>query len=373
MRHLLLLLSMTIAATQLAAQTFKYFAGTLHAHSAFSDGNKDRSTTGVSTPEGSFKFASESENFHFLGISEHNHKKAGMKVPANFKLGQQQAAKVNKNDKFVCLYGMEYGVISGGGHVLVYGVDDLIGWEPDNFDVECARNDYTSLWDIIVDYPGAFATLAHPESNDFQNLLKQPYNKTADKVISGVAIMTGPAFAENTDYISKPAKKFTDYFRAMLAKGYHVGPTVDHDNHNLTFGRMASSRTVVLSQKLHRDSIMKALQEMRFYASADWNTKVSFTINGFPMGKRINTRVPASIRVTVKDEDIDDKTASIKLMYGIPGSNKLSTELTKTTKSDELSFSNNQPKGSVYYYYLEITQTDGNKIFTSPIWVHRLK
>jgi hypothetical protein len=288
--------------TSIHAQEYQYYFGNLHAHTGYSDGNKDGAKTKVKTPAKSFHFAKSSQHFDFLGISEHNHSQAKMKL-ANYSKGLQEADDENEDGRFVCLYGMEFGVISKGGHVLVYGVDQLIGWEESNFDIECDKSDYASLWRIIGDYPNGFATLAHPEKGDFNNLLTAPYSLTADKAICGVAIFTGPAFAKDTTYDYKPAKKFIDYFRGLLAAGYHVGPTVDHDNHFLTFGRMASSRTVVLSTELSRDSLIAAYRDMRFYASTDWNTKVEFTLNGFPMGKRINTRKEASIKVKVTDPD----------------------------------------------------------------------
>jgi len=368
---LLLLCFLLLCHTSPRGQTFQYYFGNLHAHTAYSDGNKDKAATGVKTPAGSYAFAKHSDHLNFLGISEHNHGQAGMKL-LSYNKGLQEAGLANKNGSFVCMYGMEYGVISNGGHVLIYGVDQLIGWEANNFDVECAKSDYTALWDLLADYPDAFVTLAHPENTDFHDLLNGPYNQTADKVICGVAIMTGPAFAKNTDYKSKPAKKFTGYFQGLLAAGYHVGPTVDHDNHYLTFGRMASSRTVVLAGKLDHDSIMGAYRNMRFYASTDWNAQVQFTVNGFPMGSRINTKTKATIKVEVTDPDAGDNIQLIQLMYGQPGSKQLSTPLSAVSNTNTLNFSHNAAKGKLYYYYLEITQNDGDKIYTSPVWVHRL-
>jgi hypothetical protein len=128
----------------------------------------------------------------------------------------------------------------------------------------------------------------------------------------------------------------------------------------------------VLATKLDRDLIMDAYREMRFYASTDWNVEVSFTVNGYPMGKRINTKTAANLQVVVEDKDGGDDVALIKLMHGKPGSKKLSTELARST-SHTLAYKHNLPKSSVYYYYLEITQADGDKVYTSPVWVHRLK
>lgn len=359
---------------QANAQAYKYYYGNLHAHTGFSDGNKDHEKTNVNDPAGSYAFAKNSRNFNFLGISEHNHLSGGTGMHlADYSKGLQQADQANSDGHFVCMYGMEFGVISAGGHVLIYGVDELIGWEDNNFDIKCEQSDYSSLWNIINDHPGAFATLAHPEKTDFNNLLARPYSKAADKAICGVAINTGPAFAEDTNYNKEPAKRFVDYFRGMLAAGYHLGPTIDHDNHYLTFGRMASSRTVVLARVLKRDSIMDAYRQMRFYASEDSNVKVNFTINGFPMGARINTRKDSTaIKVEVTDPGDDIK--SIKVMFGTPGSKVLSTVLPRAsnTNMNKLNVSHHAEKGETFYYYAEIIQKDGNKIYTSPIWVRKL-
>jgi hypothetical protein len=37
---------------------------------------------------------------------------------------------------------MEWGVISNGGHVLVYGTNQLIGWETNNYNVYVPKSNY---------------------------------------------------------------------------------------------------------------------------------------------------------------------------------------------------------------------------------------
>ncbi len=59
------------------------------------------------------------------------------------------------------------------------------------------------------------------------------------------------------------------------------------------------------------------------------------------------------------------------MYYGVPGSNALSTVLTGNSNNSNLTFTHSVAPGAAYYYYLEITQADGNKIWTSPIWVTR--
>ena len=68
----------------------------------------------------------------------------------------------------------------------------------------------------------------------------------ANNAVSGVAIESGPAFSTSTAYNDFPSSlSYLSYFKTLLAKGYHVSPTMDQDNRNLTFGTANSNRLVV--------------------------------------------------------------------------------------------------------------------------------
>ena len=143
-----------------AAQTnYTTYYGNLHAHSAYSDGNKENANA---TPTDNYTYAHTALCFDFLGISEHNHfsstNNPGMLLPL-YALGIQQAqAYTNTHTGFVALFGMEWGVISNGGHVVLYGIDSLIGWETlstgNNYNIFVAKSDYqgpNGLFQQIVD------------------------------------------------------------------------------------------------------------------------------------------------------------------------------------------------------------------------------
>ncbi|NOT50074.1 MAG: CehA/McbA family metallohydrolase [Chitinophagaceae bacterium] len=357
----------------LNAQTYNHYRGNLHAHSAYSDGNKDSTASGVNTPAGCFNYAKGSKAFDYLGVSEHNHyykeENPGMHLE-DFAKGLQQADDENDDGNFVCMYGMEYGTVAAG-HVLIYGYDELIGWEDDNHDVFNKKPDYKTLWQLIADKSGAFATLCHPKNADFQKLLTTPYNSIADDAICGVAIKNGPHSSKLKNYSANPPGTFYSYYKAMLAKGYHLGPTIDHDTHNTVFGRSHQSRTVVLSEELNREDIMDAFREMRFYASEDSNATVEFTINGFPMGSIISDPVTTiEIDVVVTDKTTD-KVQTIKVLTGKPGSNIKATFLSGASSiTSELHVTKTVPLNKAAYYYVEVIQKDGQKIYTSPIWIN---
>ena len=352
------------------AQSYNYYYGNIHAHSSYSDGNQDSMTSQMTTPFQDFTYAKQSQHIDFYGISDHNHAQAGMVSPVNFHKGLRQADSANIDGTFVALYGMEWGVISGGGHVLVYGYDSLIGWEANNYDVFVAKNDYRSLWKKINAKNGAFAYLAHPNSGDYDNILGTAVNQIADNAIVGLAARSGPANSTNTTY-SNPStsNNITDYNNA-LKQGYHLGAGLDHDTHNSVFGRQSAGRLVVLAPSLTRANILDGIKRMRFYSSDDWNVKVNFTINAQPMGSIYTQAGSPTLSVSVSDPD-GENTSSITVYYGIPGSGSIPMVLSSNSGSNTLNYTHTINNNTNYYYYIRVVQSDGNTMWTSPIWYKR--
>ncbi|WP_316800828.1 CehA/McbA family metallohydrolase [Pedobacter frigidisoli] len=344
-----------------------FYYGNLHSHSSYSDGNKDDLTK---KPEDDYAFAKNSMNLDFLGISEHNHTQAGMSL-ANWQPGIDAAKKATTSN-FVALHGMEWGVISGGGHVIVYGIDSLIGWESGENQIYVPKSVYTGSTGLfrIINRHGlnAVATLAHPNTTDFNNI-SATYDLSADSAIVGTALESGPAFSTNTTY-SDPASSmsYLSYYNRMLARGYHLGASIDHDNHNLTFGRHTRARLVVLAPALTENDLLDAIKKMRFYASQDSAAKIVFTINKQPVGSVFKTAGAPLIEV---NSITTSPVTSIKILYGTPGSGVNPVELT-TSSSTNLTYTDNALANlATGYYYADILEADGSRIITSPIWYSR--
>jgi len=361
---------LTFFTVGIKAQIFNHYYGNIHAHSSYSDGNQDSLASQMTTPLQDYNYAKQSQHIDFYGISDHNHAQAGMTSPVKYHRGLSQADSANIDGTFVALYGMEWGVISGGGHVIVYGYDSLIGWEPNNFDVYVAKNDYYSLWKKINAKNNAIAYLAHPNSGDYDNLLNTFVSQNADNAIIGLAARSGPANSTNTTY-SNPStsNNITDYNNA-LKQGYHLGVGLDHDTHNSVFGRQSSGRLVVLAPSLSRANILDGLKRMRFYSSDDWNVKVDFSINMQPMGSVYMQTGSPTLSVNITDPD-GENTSSITVYYGVPGSGSSPGILTSNSNSNTLNYTHSISNSSSYYYYVRVIQSDGNTIWTSPIWYKR--
>ena len=381
---------LTANITTTNAVTNSYYFGTLHSHSDYSDGNKDNPGF---TPADDYLYAMTANCLDYLGISEHNHfstvDNPGNQV-GNYHQGSIQANNfTSTHPNFLALYGMEWGVISGGGHVVIYGdgMDDLFGWETgagvwgpsNNYDVYVPKSTYlgsTGLFKTVNDYIGknTFATLAHPNLTDFNNIAGIAYDAVADNAIVGSAIESGPAFSANTSY-TDPGNfnlgVYLAYFQTLLAKGYHLGPTIDHDNHNTTFGHTTSSRTAIIAPSLTKTTIVKAMRDMHFYATQDCDSKVDFTINTQIMGSSITDRYAPIIYVTLTDPTPSAFPDTIRVMFGTPGSGTLAVKIDSAIGNSLQFTDNNLPNLATGYYYIDISN-GSSRIVTSPIWYSRV-
>ena len=368
MKKISILLTFLFAISFVNAQTYNFYFGNLHAHTGYSDGDNDGNSPNATS---AYNYAKASLNMHFLGISEHNHNESTNMSLANWTNLKNETAAANQDGTFVCMYGMEWGTISTGGHFLIYEFDSLIGWNPGAHQVFVAKGDYTSLYPIIKNHSGAFATLAHPTASDFDGIFSNAYNSVWDDAVIGVAIYNGPSTSTNTTYSNPSTSSFNARFEDLLKKGYHVGPTIDHDNHNTTFGRTTQGRTVVLATSLTKSNIADAYRNRRFYASQDYNLKVTYTIGTKQMGSITTIAGTPTISVSVSDIDAE-ATTSIVVKAGVPGSGSNPTTLTSNTNSSTLTFTDNTLANlATKYYYVEVTQADGHKAWTSPIWYTR--
>jgi hypothetical protein len=270
--------------------------------------------------------------------------------------------------------------------VVVYGdgMDNLWGWESgsggwgatNNYDVYVAKSDYTGangLFKTVNDNiaTNTFATLAHPNLTDYNNTAGSAYNIVADNAIIGVAVESGPATSTNTTYSNPGSPMFyLWYYQTLLAKGYHLGPVVDHDNHNTTFGHATYSRTAIMAPNLSKTEIIKANRDMHFYATEDCDTKVDFTVNTKMMGSIFSDRYAPVISVTLTDATTNLSGAIIRVMFGVPGSGIAAVKIDSAIGSSLKFIDNSIANLSTGYYYIDISN-GATRILTSPVWYTR--
>jgi hypothetical protein len=350
--------------------TYNIYFGDNHSHTWYSDGGKDQtpiSSYPLPVAYGITWARNHRSSFDFLGISDHNHNESTNMTLARWRSGVHEADSVNQDGNFIGMYGQEWGTLSTGGHVLVYGTVKLFGWNPGVYDVYVAKGDYAGLYTAVKANNG-YCYLAHPQSDDFDGIFTGSYNANWDSVIRGVAVKSGYADSQDTTETDPIASNYEARYHDLLKKGYHVGPIANQDNHYTTFGRSNQQRTGLLATSLTKANVDNAFRNRRVYATEDHNLQVRFEIGSHVMGEIFSMNGSVPIRVKVTDPDGETITR-VEVRYGIPGSTSGPTTLQYVTNRDSLVFSQAQPTGTTYYYYAYVTEIDGHKAWTAPMWV----
>jgi hypothetical protein len=364
----------TFSTQDATSQTYNFYFGNLHSHTWYSDGSLDQNKSTYLQPvaKAIAYGRTVARNFNWLAITDHNHSTAGMSL-AYWRSGNAEADTASKDGIFVGLYGQEWGTLATGkGHALVLGTNKLFGWQAGVYDVYVPQNDYstanTSIWRNVL-ANGGYIYLAHPSSNEFDNIANNSYSSMIDSVLRGVPVKSGKATSTNTTQTDPSTSNYESYYHSLLAKGYHVAPTSDQDNHYTNYGMSNQQRTVIVAQSLTRTNIVNALRNRNVYGSEDNNMQVKFEVSTHIMGDIFSEPSPFTIKVKVTDATVGESVSSIVIRSGIPGSGTAPTALASVTNVDSLVYTVNQTVGTTKYYYVYVLQADGHHAWTAPMWI----
>ena len=253
------------------SQPYTLYLTNLHSQSNHSDGGGNIATCtssqgaqdGQFGPTDAYTFADQ-HGLDALMVSEHNHYFDGngsgtsaSAVPATVIALYQSGLDAARNyalahPDFLPMYGMEWGVIAGGGHMNIFGAGELWGWEFNGANqllaaVLTPRNDYAALYQQMLKVE-AVGQFNHADSTG-QFLIEGEslaWNPVADQVMVLAEILNTSAFSNNIDELETGQSSFQSAFNRMLEKGFHVAPTSNQDNHCANWGASAPNRTGVL-------------------------------------------------------------------------------------------------------------------------------
>ncbi|MBI3365090.1 MAG: CehA/McbA family metallohydrolase [Ignavibacteriae bacterium] len=348
---------------------YNFYFGDIHSQTWYSDGNKEKDTNTYKQPVAqAITYARDvANNMDFLGVSDHNHNEGLHMTLGYWRAGNQEADSMNQDGVFVGMRGQEWGVISGGGHVLVYGTDKLFGWDPGVYDVYVAKSNYGMLFDSVKKY-GGFCYFAHPQATDYNGIFSNPYNASWDSVVVGTAMKNGPALDNISNEADPSSTVYESRYHDLLRLGYHVAPCGNQDNHYTNFGMLNQQRTVVLATSLTRANVLDALRNRRAYATEDHDLELRIEVAGHQMGEIISSTSPFAIRIVAHDRD-GEHLSLIELRSGVPGSGTAPTAITSVTNQDSLSYSVSQSVNTTYYYYAYVQEPDGQRAWSAPMWI----
>ncbi len=327
-----------------------YF-GQLHAHTDISDG--------TGSVEEAFRYASQVENLDFFAVTDHSNSFEnagageiagdGAAVSPDWAAGKQAAASVT-GENFVGLFGFEmtWPEDKQLGHISTFNTP---GWQTrdqeDFSDVTTALENY---YRALTTVPGSVSQFNHPNTiyGDFERF--NHYSAEYDEAVSLLEIAGEDGVVD------------CGYYNLALDKGWHVAPANNQNNHNGQWGDASDARTVVLAKSLTEESLYAAMKDRRVYATQDSDLAISYELNGAVMGSILPESEEAEITVFLSDPT-DAAIGNVEVIAD--GGAVLAQQWVETTaKMLELSV-----PGGHGYYYLRVTQPDGDVAVTAPVWM----
>lgn len=382
----ILLSTVAILAGTPASSQNVYF-GTLHSHTSYSDGS--------GTPKDAYK-AAEDAGMDFIAITEHNHADAergakdrrdGLLIATNPKLYRGQpsslveaAAKANRDGKFIALYGQEFSTISSGNHVNVFDAPSVI-------DAQSGHFDQLLKWVAVHPDTSGRAPLLqfnHPEGSDDpaeygrDDFPSEGWVAKMDPFVELIEVLNAPALNPGTGF--RPDRKESQYF-TYLNYGFHVGPSVGHDNHYRNWGVSTDARIGVIAGSLTKTALIEALRQRHTFASEDKNMRVIFRI-GAALGGDI-IPLPAGggdLDATIDIADPDEPTANyrIDVFIDTPGGDRaykpVETFRQVGNTSGPLRLDGIRKPAARSYVLLRVTQSASeddqseDRAWTAPVW-----
>lgn len=327
-----------------------YF-GQLHAHTDISNG--------AGSVEEAFQYASQVDGLDFFAVTDHSDSfdnadmgaidADGADISADWAAGKQAAASVTNGD-FVGLFGFEmtWPEDKQLGHISTFNTP---GWQTrDQADFENVPTALENYYKALTSVPGSVSQFNHPDDihGDFERF--DHYSPKYDAAVSLLEVAGEDGVVD------------CGYYDRALDEGWHVAPTNNQNNHNGQWGDASEARTVVLAKSLTEEALYAAMKDRRVYATQDSDLAIYYELNGTVMGSIIPKSENAAVTVFLSDPT-DEAIGSVEVVTD--GGAVLVSEYVETPSQVlELPAS-----GGRSYYYLRITQPDGDVAVTAPVWM----
>ena len=307
-----------------------YF-GLLDAHTSLSDG--------LGSVQEAFSHAAQVEGLDFFAVTDHS----GSLDSGKWASGKQAAAAVT-DDNFVGIFGYEmtWGEDKMVGHINTFGTE---GWLTPN---QPGMDTLAGYCAALAKLPGQVSQFNHPGIylGDFDGF--RDYDPICD---AGVQLL---------QVEGEGGESFYSYYIQALDYGWHVAPTVGQDNHHGNWGADGLSRTAVLAKSLSENALYEAMAARQVYATQDPDLYIDYRLNGNLMGTvmGITEGLEASV---ILDDPTDAQEALVEVIGSggvvLASGNPVDGALTLPL-----------PDGFPYYF-LRVTQSDGDVAVTAPVWV----
>ena len=360
------------------ATKYQHYFGQLHSHTQYSDG--------AGTLTDALRYVENlpaSANVQFVAFTDHSNYFDSSSSPnveaalydtslvkdsdANhsWKTYKDTIAKFNEDNagSMVAIGGFEMTWSGGPGHINTFNTPGIVSRNNKTLNNKTDDAGMKAYYALLSQAEGAtsISQFNHPGTT-FGNFKDFNY---WDPVIDSRMYMVEVGNGEGAIGAGGYYPSYEQYIMA-LDKGWHLAPTNNQDNHKGKWGNANDARDVILTDDFSEQGIYEAIRALRMYATEDKNLELTYTVNGLMMGSSI-TEIPdkLNVEVTVNDPDASDSIAKVEVVAN-SGKVAYTWDNAAQLRSGKLSATLDP---SYSYYFIRVTQKDGDLAVTSPVWV----
>ena len=350
----------TLKFTKKENEKYNIYFGQIHAHTNISDG--------AGTLEEALKHATNVENLDYIVITDHSNSidnEKESKITENVDKNAtdewtyaHNLVKQYSTDKFTCAYGYEMTWSNGLGHINTYNTPGFQSRTQTAYSTYATalQNYYEALRSV----PDSISQFNHPGTTfgDFQDFAY--FSEENDALITMIEVGNGEGTIGSSGYFPS-----YEYYTRALDKGWHVAPTNNQDNHKGKWGDANTARTVMLADTNDENAIYDAMRNYRIYATEDNDLSVYYTLDNNIMGTILEKDAvgdTVELKAEIKDPT-DRKIGRVEVI--VNGGQSIAMQ---NVSSNEETVTFEVPS-NYSYYYLKITEDDGDIAVTAPVWV----
>ncbi len=311
------------------------FFADLHSHTRYSDGTL--------LPVVAHEYARDVSELDVFSLTDH----LEQIDDAEWADTREVAQKANRDGEFIVILGLEW--TKKQGHINIF--DPKTRHWP---------NDTAGFYQAIAD-AGVVAKFNHPGDGT--------------KVFDGLAYSEIGDRAMQLMEVRHPDEEKA--FLRALAAGWHIAPDGSDDTHDPNWGNN-HCWTGIIAPGLSQRTVWHALKNRHVFSTLDRSCELFFTVNGATMGDIIaEPAETVEIVATVREEirgimastgellfKNDDPTAKIELFED--GAVVQTVEPKANAYRWEVTC---KPKPGGHYYFVKVTQADGDVIRSAPVWI----
>ena len=356
---------------------YQLYFGQLHSHTTYSDGSGSLESAldyVANLPESdNVDFVSFTDHSNYFDASGNANPEAALYDPSQMtaesaeKWADYTGAVADFNaahtGELVALAGFEMTWSGGPGHINTFNTEGLVSRNNTTLNSKTADAGMKAYYSLLSQSEGvdSISQFNHP-GDTFGTFSDFAYwDPVIDTRIQLVEVGNGEGAIGAGGYYPS-----YEYYVMALDKGWHVAPTNNQDNHKGKWGNANDARDVILTDDFSEEGIYQAIRDRRIYATEDKNLEITYTLNGEMLGSTIE-EVPetAEIAVSVYDPDSTDSIARVEVVVN-SGVVAYAWDDPAELASGALACS---IPASYSYYFIRVTQADGDIAVTAPVWV----